>query len=86
MADTPYQKFKAAERRWRYIDHYCNPGPIQYMDYGHDSVADTIECCYEQETQVSDLIKGLCNTIHNSTMFVEHTHLLVAALSALKAT
>ena len=42
------------------------------MDYGHDSVADTVEACYEQETQVSDLIKGLCSTIHNSTMFTEH--------------
>ena len=56
------------------------------MDYGHDSVADTIESCYVNETQVSDLIKGFCNTIHNSTMFTEHQHLLVAALSALKAT
>lgn len=56
------------------------------MDYGHDSVTDTIESDYQNETQVSDLIKGLCNTIHNSTMFTEHQHLLVAALSALKAT
>jgi len=32
MNDTPYQKFKAAELRWRYIDHYSNPGPIQYKD------------------------------------------------------
>ena len=28
LDDIPYQKFKAAERSWRLIDHYCNPGPI----------------------------------------------------------
>jgi hypothetical protein len=24
----PYQRMKAVERSWRYIDHYSNPGPI----------------------------------------------------------
>ena len=37
------------------------------------------------ETDIADQIKGLCNAINNSTMFAEHQHLLVAALSALKA-
>jgi len=37
------------------------------------------------ETDITDQIKGLCNSINNSTMFTEHQHLLVAALSALKA-
>lgn len=72
LTDVPYQKFKAAERLWKYIDHYCNPGPIQFMDYGHDFVTDTIEAMYQNETDVADLIKGFCNTIHNSTMFTEH--------------
>lgn len=28
LADTPYQVLKANERDWRFVDHYCNPGPI----------------------------------------------------------
>lgn len=85
LSDTPYQIFKANERNWRFIDHYCNPGPIQYSDKGAFSVSDTIKTLYEVETDISEQIKGLCNAIRNETMFAEHPHLLVAALSALKA-
>ena len=28
LTDLPYQVFKANERAWRFIDHYCNPGPV----------------------------------------------------------
>jgi hypothetical protein len=34
LNDIPYQLFKAKERLWRFEDHYCNPGPIQYIDAG----------------------------------------------------
>ena len=85
LTDTPYQVLKANERAWRFVDHYCNPGPIQYMDKGAGSVSDTIEALYKVETDIADQIKGLCNAVRNETMFTEHPHLLVAALSALKA-
>lgn len=85
LTDLPYQAFKAHERDWKYDDAYCNPGPIQYSDFGHDSVSDTVQQLYNVETDVSDQIKGLCNAIHNQTMFSDHEHLLYAALSALKA-
>lgn len=54
LTDMAYQKFKAAERAWRFVDHYCNPGPIQFLDYGSDFIADTIRASYEGETEVSD--------------------------------
>ena len=66
-------------------DRYCNPGPIQYTDLGYDSVSETLQQHFNSETEVSEQIKGLCNAIHNQTMFNDHEHLLVAALSALKA-
>lgn len=50
LTDIPYQKFKVAERNWKYTDHYCNPGPIQYKDLNCNSVSDTIETCYMAET------------------------------------
>ena len=28
LSDMPYQRFKAVERAYRFVDHYCNPGPI----------------------------------------------------------
>jgi len=85
MNDLPYQVLKANEVSWRFIDHYCNPGPIQFQDFGKDSIATTIDAQYGVETDIADQIKGLCNAINNQTMFAEHQHLLVAALSALKA-
>jgi len=55
------------------------------MDAGASSVSDTVEALYQVETDISEQIKGLCNAVRNETMFTEHPHLLVAALSALKA-
>lgn len=85
LSDRPYQAFKAHERDWKFDDRYCNPGPIQYADFGFDSVSETVQQLYQNEAEVSEQIKGLCNAIHNQTMFNDHEHLLVAALSALKA-
>ena len=86
LTDIPYQKFKAAEQQWRLVDHYCNPGPVQFYDLGHDSIADSIEAHYMAQNKLVDIIKSLCNTIYKSTMFTDHKHLLVAAISSLKAT
>ena len=85
LSDLPYQVFKAHERDWKFDDLYCNPGPIQYSDFGYDSVSETLGQLYHVETSVCDQIRGLCNAIHTQTMFKDHEHLLVAALSALKA-
>ena len=76
---------KANERAWRFVDHYSNPGPIQYNDKGATSITDTVDQVFSSETEVSEQIRGLCNQIYNDTMFTEHPHLLVAALNALKA-
>lgn len=67
------------------VDHYCNPGPIQFTDEGADSVSDIISTMYKVENDIADQIIGLCNAVHNETMFTEHPHLLVAALSALQS-
>jgi len=55
------------------------------MDKGASSVSDTVDNLFKVETDIADQIKGLCNAVRNETMFAEHPHLLVAALSALKA-
>jgi len=40
---------------------------------------------YKGPTDIADQISGLCTSIRNETMFAEHSHLLVAALSALRS-
>lgn len=42
-----YQRMKALERGWRLIDHYSNPGPIQFFDDGvKDDIVVTLRCMY----------------------------------------
>lgn len=76
---------KAVERDWRYIDHYSNPGPIQFFDHGKDQIDLTIDSIFKNKTKISEEIKALCNSIQNDCLFVEHEHLLVAALSSLQS-
>ena len=42
----PYQRMKAVERAWRHIDHYSNPGPIQFFDVGKDDIAICLKSKY----------------------------------------
>ena len=67
------------------MDHYSNPGPIQYADFGDDDRTDTMALMYGVEQEYKDQIQSICYAIHNQTMFAESEHLLVGALSALKA-
>ena len=85
LTDVAYQYHKSKERNWKMEDKYCNPGPIQYTDLGHDSVSESLRHLFSNESDVTEQIKGLCNAIHNQTLFNDHEHLLIAALSALKA-
>mmetsp|Transcript_21842 Transcript_21842/g.16189 ORF Transcript_21842/g.16189 Transcript_21842/m.16189 type:complete len:330 (+) Transcript_21842:2604-3593(+) len=49
-----YQKMKAIERGWRLVDHYSNPGPIQFQGYGSDDVALTLKYMYNQRSHISE--------------------------------
>ena len=80
-----FQRMKAVERGWRYVDHYSNPGPIQFFDEGADKRDLTIDTIYGHKTQISEQIRALCNSIQNDCLFVEHEHLLIAALSSLQS-
>ena len=81
----PYQRMKAVERGWRYTDHYSNPGPIQLYDFGAQTRDFTLDSEYEYKTQITNQIKALCHSIQNDCLFVEHQHLLIAALSSLQS-
>jgi hypothetical protein len=40
---------------------------------------------FEQSDDMAEQIRGLCQSIQNDSIFTEHSHLLFAALSALKS-
>jgi len=80
-----FQRMKAVERGWRYVDHYSNPGPIQFFDNGRDDRDLTIDTSFTHKTKITDQIRALCHSIQNDCLFVEHQHLLIAALSSLQS-
>ena len=85
LDSEPYQRYKAVETAWRQVDHYTNPGPIQYAETGADTRTESLRLYDAVGEDIKDQIKALCSAIHNQTMFSDHQHLLIGAMSALKA-
>jgi hypothetical protein len=63
LNDEMYQRMKAVERGWRQIDHYSNPGPIQFWDKGSDKRDITLDSTFSHKTSISNQIKALCHSI-----------------------
>jgi 6-phosphofructokinase 1 len=80
-----YQKMKTVERSWRYVDHYSNPGPIQLFGYGKGELDISLQTLYEGRTRITEELRSLCRSITNDSMYIEHSHLLLAGLSALES-
>lgn len=82
-----FQDYKACGKKWVTSDHYTNPGPVQFnYDAVQDrEIADTLKFSYQEVDDLTAEISGLCNSIQNDSLFTEHKHLLVAALSSLKS-
>lgn len=85
LSGEAYQRMKAVERQWRFIDHYSNPGPIQFYDFGSDEVAMNLKSMFAYRTKISEKINAICHSIQNDSLFAEHQHLLIAALSSLES-
>ncbi len=81
-----FQQLKSTERTWRIIDHYSNPGPIQFYDETKYSVVPTLRYKWAKNTRLVNDINALCASLQKDVMFIEHNHLLVAALSSLQST
>jgi hypothetical protein len=63
-----YQRMKAVERAWRYVDHFSNPGPIQFFDEGKDQLDSTLQSIFEDRTQITNQIRALCHSVLNDCM------------------
>jgi len=87
LTSVQFQTLKAKQHVWKWNDSYVNPGPIQfYHDKNEDrDIAKTLHLMYDRTDDLTEEIRGLCNSIQNDTLFTEHKHLLLAALSSLKS-
>lgn len=85
LKGSAFQKLKVNEKKWRVNDHYCNPGPVQFWDYGNDSVAKTIKYRLSNYNEMCNVVKSLCASIQRDCTFVDNDHLLVAAISSLQS-
>jgi hypothetical protein len=56
-----YQRMKTVERSWKMIDHYSNPGPIQFHDEGKDRLDFTLQAAFNHRTKITEQVKALCH-------------------------
>lgn len=81
----PYQRLKMAEESWRLEDHYKNPGPIQFYDMGKDGCTLTRNQVMKNYTKLCGTLSSLASSVIRDSTFVEHEHLLIAAISYLRS-
>ena len=88
LNSRPYQVLKSHMHKWKFDDHYTNPGPNQfYLDElkPNQVLSETIKLRFSRQDDLMEQIRGLCNSIQNDALYSEHEHLLFAALSSLKS-
>jgi len=85
LHDRPFKELKAKRRDWVIGDYYCNPGPIQFYDFGKDFITKTLKLEHENYNSYLKKIEDYCNKIKNSCRFGAHEDLLKATLHGLES-
>jgi 6-phosphofructokinase 1 len=85
LIDRPFKELKANRRDWVTGDYYCNPGPIQFFDFGKDFITKTLKLEHENYSFYLKKIEDYCNKIKNSCRFGAHEDLLKATLHGLES-
>jgi len=83
-----FQLQKTQSKNWRVNDRYTNPGPIQfYLDEADENnkIPVTLTQMFQESDEMTEQIRGLCQSLKGDCIFTEHQHLLYAALSSLKS-
>lgn len=83
-----FQMQKTQSKSWRVRDRYTNPGPIQfYLDEADENnkIPITLTQMFQNSDEMTEQIRGLCQSLKGDCIFTEHAHLLYAALSSLKS-
>jgi len=85
LNDKPFRELKARRRNWVFGDHYCNPGPIQFYDFGRNFINRTLLLEHENYNFYLKKIEEYCNKIKSSCRFGAHEDLLKAAVYGLES-
>lgn len=85
LLDKPFKELKANRRDWVIKECYCNPGPIQFYDFGKDFITITLRLEHENYNLYLKKIEDYCNKIKNSCRFGSHEDLLKATLHGLES-
>ena len=76
--------FKAKRKDWIYEEHYCNPGPIQYFDFGKNFTTITLILQHKLYDELQNNIEEYCNKIKSCCRLGTDENILKAAAFQLK--
>jgi 6-phosphofructokinase 1 len=81
----PFIELKARRKQWVFKDHYCNPGPIQFFDFGKYYTNMTLGLEHENYNQYLDQIEAYSGKIQTACRFGAHEDLLRTAVYGLES-
>ena len=81
----PFLELKALRREWVYQDHYCNPGPIQFYDFGKNFTNMTLILSHENYNSLLNQVEDYCEIIRSSCHFGANEEILKAAVYGLES-
>ena len=82
----PFLNLKSQRKKWVYEDHYCNPGPIQFYDFGKFFTNLTQQLNHENYNEYLQQIEEYCEKIKAACRFGAHEDILKAAVYGLEST
>lgn len=83
LEGKPFLGLKTRRRQWIFEDHYSNPGPIQFYDFGRNSTNMTLILNHENYNNLLENIEESCERIKSACRFGAHEDLLKAAVYGL---
>ncbi len=83
LSGKPFLTLQARRKHWVQEDHYCNPGPIQFYDFGKYFINLTLQLEHKNYNSLLEEIENSCDKIRSVCRFGTHENLLQAAVHGL---
>jgi len=81
-----FLNLKSQRKKWIFEDHYCNPGPIQFYNFGKNFTNVTLQLNHENYNDYLQDIEEYCEKIKAACRFGAHEDILKAAVCGLQST
>jgi diphosphate--fructose-6-phosphate 1-phosphotransferase len=79
----PFLTLQNKRKTWVQKDHYCNPGPIQFHNFGKYAINTTLQLEHKNYNSLLEKIETYCSKIKSVCRFGTHEDLLQAAVHGL---